>query len=197
MPSDPLIAIVFSALGAEAFINELAEMAQRDADISEPDLGNIDTLRHLAATLTAIDNERPPEQLQRKYLEASRILSGQAFRRGSPAFQEFKALIQLRDALVHPRHQDVTDRAGYISPRLPVVKNLQQRGLTRSRGSRRSGVPEGMSWLDELVTVDIAHWAYQAAVGIVRAVGDMLPSGQAATLGIQFLKNRITQLPAK
>ena len=36
MPSDPLIAIVFSALGTEAFINEVAEMAQRDADMSEP-----------------------------------------------------------------------------------------------------------------------------------------------------------------
>ena len=197
MPADPLIAIVFSALGTEAFINELAEMAQRDADMSEPDLRNTDTLRHLAAVLTAIDKKRPPEQLQQKYLEASRILSGQAFPRGSPAFQEFQALIQLRDALVHPRHQDVTDQAGYISPRLCVVKNLQQRGLTRTRGSRRSSIPGGMSWLDELVTPDIANWAYQAAVGIVRAVGDILPSGQAANLGIQFLKNRITQLPAK
>jgi hypothetical protein len=71
MPSDPLIAIVFSALGAEAFINELAEMAQRDADMSQPGLGNTDTLRDLAATITAIDKERLPEQLQRKYLEAS------------------------------------------------------------------------------------------------------------------------------
>ena len=196
MPSDPLIAIVFSALGAEAFINELAEIAQRDADMSEPNTGNIDTLWDLAAALTAIDKERRSEQLERKYLEASRVLSGEAFPRGRPPFQEFMALIQLRDALVHPRHRDVTDRAGYISPGLTVVKNLQQRGLTRTRGARRSGGPGGVSWLDELVTLDIANWAYQAAVGIIRAVGDMLPSGQAATLGIQFLKNRITQLPA-
>jgi hypothetical protein len=196
MPSDPLIAIVFSALGAEAFINELAEMAQRDADMAEPGRENIDMLHQLAATLTAIEKDQLREQLQRKYLQTSRILSTQAFARGSPPFQDFKSLIQLRDALVHPRHQDMTDQAGYISPRPAVVRNLQQRGLTRTRGSRCNGTSGGMSWLDELVTPDIANWAYQAAVGIVRAVGDMLPSGQAATPGMQFMKSRITQLPA-
>jgi hypothetical protein len=196
MPFDPLISIIFSALGAEAFINELAEMAQRDADMAEPDREDIDTLLQLAATLTAIEKDQLREQLQRKYLQTSRILGKQAFARGSPPFQDFESLIQLRDALVHPRHQDLTDQADYISPRLGAVRNLQQRGLTRTRGSRRGGTPGGMSWLDELVTPDIANWAYQAAVGIVTAVGDMIPSGPAATPGMQFIKDKITQLPA-
>jgi hypothetical protein len=172
-------------------------VTHRDADAWGPSFGNTDSLRNLATKLMQIDNDRPRDQLQAKYLEASKILSGQAFERGKAPFQEFNALVQLRDALVHPRHQDETDQAGYISPRLRVVRDLQQRGLTHTRGRRPGDIPGGMSWLNELETLDVATWAYQAAVGIVKAVGDMLPRGQTATPGIEILNDMVAQLPAR
>src|SRR6266508_1432362 len=73
VPPDALITIVFSALGVEAFINELTEMAQRDADMYGPGFRSTDTLRDLAATLTEVENARGRVGL--KYQMASKILS--------------------------------------------------------------------------------------------------------------------------
>ena len=160
MPPDTLIAVVFSAVGAEAFINELAKVAQRDSDLWGHSFSNTDSLRNLATKLAQIDNDRPRDQLQAKYLEASKILSGQALERRRAPFQEFNELFQLRDALVHPRHQHETDQAGYISPRLRVARDLQQRGLTYTRGRRPGDIPGGMSWLNEIETLNVATWAY-------------------------------------
>jgi len=98
MPADALIAIVFAALGVEAFINELAEMAQRDADMYGPGLGGTATLRDLATTLVEIEDARGPVEL--KYQMASKILSGRTFDQGAQPFQDFRDLMRLRDALV-------------------------------------------------------------------------------------------------
>jgi hypothetical protein len=196
MPAEALITIVFSALGVEAFINELAEMAQRDADMAqgyEPEPRSTEQLRDLAARLTALENTR--EQVQRKYQTASEILSGRPFDQGSQPFQDFHDLMQLRDALVHPRHRDTTDRAGHISSSHRVVRRLQQMGYTRTRGRQPDDIPGGMSWLNMLETTRPATWAYQAACNMVTAVGNMLPGDETTTLGIQFMKDKTAQLP--
>jgi hypothetical protein len=196
MPAEALITIVFSALGIEAFINELAEMAQRDADMAqryESELRSMGQLRELAARLTALENTH--EQVQRKYQAASEVLRGRPFDQGSQPFQDFRDLMQLRDALVHPRHRDTTDRAGHISSSHPVVRRLQQMGYSRTRGRQPDDIPGGMSWLNELETTRPATWSYRAACNMVTAVGNMLPGDETTTLGIQFMKDKIAQLP--
>jgi hypothetical protein len=199
IPSDALIAIVFSALGAEAFINELTEMAQRDADFFEGKLisdelrNHTDVLRDLAATLTEIEDARG--QVELKYQMAGKVLSGRTFPRGMQPFQDFRDLMQLRNALVHLRHADTTDEAGRISPSLATVRRLQQKGLTYTRGREPNDIPGGMSWLEELKTTAVATWAYKAACNMVMAVSDMLPSHESGALGIQSLKELAAGMP--
>lgn len=194
MPPDALIAIVFSAFGAEAFINELAELAQRDVDHSKEVLNDAETLRDLAAILTEIEETRG--QVELKYQMASKVLSGRTFPRGKQPFQDFRDLMRLRDALAHIRQGDKTDDAGRISPRHDVVRRLQQMGRTRTRGRRPDDIPGGMSWLNELETTGAATWAYQAAYNIVTAIGNMLPGDEPGAFGILALKEITLWLPA-
>jgi hypothetical protein len=192
MPSDAIIAIVFSAFGVEAFINELGEMAQRDADLS-PGVHGTGTLLDLALILMEIEEASGSVEL--KYQMTSRVLSGRTFPKDHQPFQGFRDLMKLRDALVHVRQRDTTDPTGRISPSLKIVKQLQQSGLTRTRGRKPTDPPGGMSWLDELKTTAVATWAYQAACNIVRAVGQMITDAQITTSGIQALVDKLAQLP--
>jgi len=66
-----------------------------------------------------------------------RIHTGETLDPDAAPFQDFAALIRLRNDLVHPRHLDRATETGHIEPVSKVVKNLQQRGLTTTRGKRR------------------------------------------------------------
>ncbi len=75
---DALSAILFSALAAEAFINDLPEAASRDAHgIRDLQLTAAPLLDHLAAILNAM--EQTHERIQPKYDAARKLLTGRAF----------------------------------------------------------------------------------------------------------------------
>jgi hypothetical protein len=183
----------FSALGVEAFVNEVGEMAGRGANLPVSGVAAIDQLRDLSATLTEIEASKGPVQL--KYQITSKILSGRTFDKGAQPFQDFADLMRLRDDLVHLRHRDRTDADGYISPSSAVARMLQQKGLTYSPGGGPTDLPGGMSWLNEIETAGVATWAYRAARSIVFGVGEMLPDDFRAH-GIQMMKWQISNLPA-
>lgn len=87
-------------------------------------------LENLAATLNAMEQAR--ERIQDKYHAARKILTGQGFHRDRAPFQDFDMLVNLRNDLVHPRHLDSTTGRGHTEPTSPVVRDLRQRGLTRT-----------------------------------------------------------------
>jgi hypothetical protein len=188
-PGDALVAVVFSALAVEAFINELTEMAERSTVLSLPTENGAVT--DLGRTLSAIEDAKGPVEL--KYQMACKILSGKTLPQGEQPYQAFKNLMQLRNDLVHLRHRDRTDGAGYVSPKSGVVRNLQQQGLTLTRGRSPGDVPGGTSWLDELRTPGVAAWAYHAAASIITTLGEMVPDDK--DLGITLVKERISQIP--
>jgi hypothetical protein len=171
---DALSAILFSALAAEAFINELPEAASRDAyAIRDLQLRAVSVLDDLAATLNAM--EQAHERIQLKYDAARRILTGRAFDHGAARFHNFNDLMKLRDDLVHPRHRDRTTALGHTEPASPVVRDLRQRGLTRTRGRRPGDPMGGMSWLSELYCGRTAAWAHRAACGVIAELIRALP----------------------
>jgi hypothetical protein len=178
-------------LAAEALINELAEAAARASDL-HPDVPGLSTLADLAATLDM--TEKAQGQIDLKYQLASKILSGKTFPRGEAPFQDFANLITLRNELVHPRHRDRTTAAGHVEPISRVVRDLQQRGLTTTRGRGPGEVPGGMSWLGELKTADVAAWAYNAAREIIAALLKMLPDDSGLPTSLLF-RDRIDQMP--
>ncbi len=192
LPPDALVAIIFSALGAEAFINEVGEMAGRDVHSGVSGVELFDQLDDLAATLAEIEGSKGPVEL--KYQITSKILSGRTFNKGVQPFQDFADLMRLRNDLVHLRHRDKTDAGGYVSPSSIVVQKLQQKGLTYTRGRNADEPSGGMSWLNEIETVGSATWAYQAARNIVFTIGEMLPDDYRAP-GIRAMKGQISNLP--
>ena len=165
---------MFSALAAEAFINELPEAASRDAYGTRGlQLPAEPVLDDLAGTLSAM--EQAHERIQAKYDAARKILTGRAFDHGAAPFQDFNDLIKLRNDLVHPRHQDRTTALGHTEPASPVVRDLQRRGRTRTRGRRRGDPMGGMSWLSEIYCGRMAAWAHKAACDVIAELIMALP----------------------
>jgi hypothetical protein len=189
--SEALTAILFSALATEALINELPEAAARSVD-PHLDVPGLDTLADLAATLDM--TEKAQGQIDLKYQLASKILSGKTFPPGEAPFQDFANLVTLRNELVHPRHRDRTTVAGHVEPVSRVVRDLQQRGLTTTKGRREGDVPGGTSWLGELKSSGVASWGYKAAREIIIALLRMLPDDNALSTGPLF-RDRIKDIP--
>jgi hypothetical protein len=189
--SEALTAILFSALAAEALINELGEAAARSANL-HPDVRGLDTLADLATMLDT--TERAQGQIDLKYHLASKILAGKTFARGEAPFQDFANLITLRNELVHPRHRDRTTAEGHVEPASKVIRDLQQRGLTRTKGIGPGDAPGGMSWLDGIKSSGVANWAYDSARDIVSALLMMLPDDDGLPTTLLF-RDRISQIP--
>ena len=191
MPHEALSAILFSALATEAFINELPEAAARDTHGSwMTGLPGVQQLRDLATTLDAIEEGQGSVEL--KYHMASKILAGRTLEADKTPFQQFALLVKVRNEIAHPRHRDRT-REGYIEPSSAAIRDLQQRGMTRTRGRRPGDVPGGMSWLNELECVRTAGWAYQAAREIIAAVLTMLPVDDRLS-AISHFRARLSQM---
>jgi hypothetical protein len=189
-PTDALTTILFSALATEALINELGEMTARAVIHMDPSTPGRNTIADLATMLDM--TEKAQGQIDLKYQLASKILVGKTFPRGQAPFQDFANLITLRNELANPRHRDKTTSAGHVEPASRVVRDLQQRGLTTSRGRRAGDVPGGMSWLEEIKSSGVAGWAYNSARQIILAVHTMLPDGGHLT---PHFKSRIEEIP--
>jgi hypothetical protein len=186
-PTDALVAIVMSALAAEAFINELAWWADmHTADIEIGVSSALDLLREVADALAAVEANKGPTEL--KYQTTAEILSGSAFRRGDTTFQNFRNLFKLRDMLVHLQPRDDVGPHGNIIPSSKLIRNLQQAGLTRTRGQRPDKDTPGMSWILEIQTASMAAWAYKASAEIIKALGQRLPGEGSGTIGISWFK---------
>lgn len=194
LPGSSLVAIIMSALAAEAFVNELGEAADmarigREGILSPA----LDSLQDLANALTEVEDDRGSTAL--KYQMAYRILSGHTFPKGSSPYQEFRELMNLRNLLVHLKPGDTHSQTGHVVPREKLIREFQQRGLTRIRG-RKPGEPlGGMSWLTEIQTAEMAAWAYQAASAIIGAVGEALPTDPPRSGFIDYLKTATQTLP--
>jgi len=53
-----------------------------------------------------------------------------------------------------------------------------------------------MSWLLEIETAEMAAWAYQAACGIIKALGEALPEDPPVTASVDMFKATTQALPA-
>ena len=189
-PTDALVAIVMSALAAEAFINELAWWADmHTADIKIGASPALDLLRKVADELAVVEAQRGSTEL--KYQTTAEILSGSEFPRGGTTFQNFQSLFKLRDMLVHLQPKDDIDPHGNIIPSSPLIRNFQQLGLTRTRGQHPGKDTPGGSWILEIQTDLMAKWAYKASAEIIKALSQRLPGEGPGTVGINWFKRNI------
>jgi hypothetical protein len=194
LPASSITSIVMSALAVEAFINELAEAADM-AQLGREGITSaaLDHLQDLANALKEVEDDRGSVTL--KYQVAYRILSGRTFPRGSSPFQEFKQLVTLRNLLVHLRPGDRHSPSGHVEPKEGLIREFQQKGYTRTRGRKACDPLGGTSWLQEIQTIQMADWAYDAARSIIAAVGDAIPTDPPRTAGIEMFKQAAQNIP--
>lgn len=172
--SDTITAIVLAAAATEAFINELPElcdMQRPTGRIGEPLLSLIDILNEVEGSRGSV---------KVKYLWASRILSGQSFRRGSAPYQDFNTLIDLRNDIMHVKPIDLQhkeppagdDKTLFVpADASAIIKGLQQRKLARKPAENAP-----MSWFHSIQTPAMAEWACVAAFEVITAVLGKIPT---------------------
>lgn len=150
--NNALVAIVFSALSLEAFINELGGLAS-DAKAQGNSEGFLDKL------IDAIDESRiqhkKDKTTQAKFLNASIALS-QEFDEGESSYQEFSLLFKLRDYLVHlkPERFEVKANGDWTYIEEKLIDELRSRKILSNKdGSLTSRIsnPNAAKWACDTV----------------------------------------------
>jgi hypothetical protein len=98
-----LVSVVFAAASLEAFLSEsvyLAEfsnhLSRMTTDASREGLATADTFAQVLD-----DAEDSKASLESKFHLANLVLTGRAYEKGSPPYQDFRLLTDVRNALVH------------------------------------------------------------------------------------------------
>jgi hypothetical protein len=167
-----LIAVVFSALSVEAFLNELATLDYWQEQA--PSLVNLDDrLKAMARVLELAEESNL--QSPAKLLLAHEIL-GKPLDRGSSSFQEYHFLKQLRDSIVHAHPTTSTlmwsKPVEIRSSRQKLIDGLRTRGLLRAGHEKR-----GQRLLDWLSSPKLGEWAVRTAATTVAMTVEALPQG--------------------
>ena len=163
-------AIIFSAIAAEAFPNDLATWAAYEVN------GDKRVSPQLAAAveiLTQAESDRV--QIKLKYQLVYYALTGLALPKGKPPFQDFAFLVDLRNALVHHKPDVVLEHGKFSREVKMMHAGLIQRGLVK-----RS--PEHMpyDWRALLDEEDkVARWAVGSCASMVSFIIDALPASKA------------------
>lgn len=167
--SDAYVAIVFSALTLEAFINELAECATFPPWGHEPSA----PLAGFASVMK--EAEESHAQLELKYKLVKLLFTQKSYDESRPPYQDFKLLIDLRDALVHLKPMDklLRDENGKLIHKPPALINrLRSKNILSEHAS---GVTADFAI--RVSTGAVAKWACNTAVAMVRSVLKDLPEG--------------------
>jgi hypothetical protein len=133
----------------------------------------LELLQDLANVIQEIENDKGSIGL--KYQMAYKIPSGHTFPRGESPFQEFQQLVSLRNLLVHLRPGDRVSSTGHVEPSARLIRDFQQKGLTKTRGRGPGDPLGGMSWLLEIETTEMTTWTIQAACGVIRLLAKLFP----------------------
>lgn len=188
--NDAIVAVIFATAATEAFINELAEIADdivRQRRAFEDEVQQIRGVQSGLAPIppfvetlaTVIQQlEESKAQVQLKFDMAHFVLRGETYNHGVPPYQDFSVLIRLRNAIMHIKRGDQYEFGSPTRPGLvPVTMDKVMEGL-RSRNILAEP-PQGefSDWLDLLGTRAVAGWACNTASAIVLSVLDGFPDG--------------------
>lgn len=169
-PTFGLDGVLFSAIAAEAFPNDLSQMLQifaKCGTLPEP----------LAAARDLLPEfEQQKLQIRSKYQMLFYVLRGQSLNLGELPYQDFDLLITLRNELVHPKAGLVRrdqDGAIYEASVRRLLDRLKQRGLLDERFAKFE-----RPWRNQLESRAAAIWALSAVSRIVTLICDSIPESR-------------------
>jgi hypothetical protein len=160
------VAIAFSAIGLEAFVNEIIERLSWPAYPDEPA-----ELVHLRTMAVASELASRSTSLAIRVQVIYAAMTGQTFDRARQPYQDFDLLISLRNAVVHDRPEEIEHNAdgGREGPPSSIVRRrLVSRGVVDP--TDESQVAHG-SWMT-LTDPRVAAWALLTAVAMARALAE-------------------------
>jgi len=165
--SQALVAIVFSCVGLEAFINLLAEIGRKNEFKDSPK-----ELLALQALLYELESSR--ESLATKYSVVPIVLHSEPFDKGSLPYQDFDCLLSIRNALVHSRpdrFQAIEDGSGFSKQQPNFINHLASRKIiTKPKDTCLE------SWAGLISHKQVAVWAQQTACDMIKEVLSFMPA---------------------
>lgn len=173
-----LISVVFSVATLEAFINELAGMADamwKDQALfmGRPREDESRLLQALSAALLEAEQEQASTKL--KYLLAHWILAGKPFNRGTFPFQDFVLLLALRNHVLHLRLESWEyDEEGKLLTEERLQARLRSKNIQAILETPTT-VP--VSWAIAFETHAAARWACNTTIGMVKSISNLVPEG--------------------
>jgi hypothetical protein len=158
-----VLAILMSSAATEAFVHELGEYAPSAYSTALGPSAVLPEISECARILKQLERE----PVTTKYLEASKALIGKAFDKGAAPFQDFKLLIDLRNAIMHIK----PTVEGDWQPGERVTADLAQRKIALPNTG-----PGSFPWFDRIVTYEAARWAYNSALAMMRSLLELFPT---------------------
>ncbi len=164
--SDAASAIMSAAAAAEAFISELAYVADQATTVELRSGREHPRLETFAAVMLS-DGEASRVNLRSRFLVAKLLLTAKAYSKGSQPFQDFSFLVDLRNCLAHLKPTSIEDTVGEAS----IIGGLQTRNLV---------VENHPSLLGNVMTFQVARFACNSASSIIRDMHDSCPIPEAS-----------------
>ncbi len=171
--NDALVAILFSAATLEAFVMELALMAESDSA-----LFGYKPLQSVAAILDETEASRG--EIRLKFLLAKVVLGGESYDKGSQPYQDFDTLFSMRDAIIHMMPENITGEPHKI------LQRLRAKDLCEDFGPKVTA-----SWLGQISTRAVARWACNVVVEMVGSLKACMPSASEKTPLFLFFLNSV------
>jgi hypothetical protein len=175
---DVLVAITFSVMTVEAFLNELIELSR---DREEPDAQSLFSL------LTQTDLNRKQKQLEDRLFRASSCNSDILIAKGNGIHQQFKLLVDIRNAIVHllagdalddglkQKHKTILEQLKKYkisSVNQSIYLHKEDEDLTREPEYNSIIDPTHLSFITLIATEDVAKWSYKVVSEVITAFVD-------------------------
>jgi hypothetical protein len=146
-------AIIFSAIAAEAFLSDFAEMSQFLSDDDESE-------KLKAARDVILKAEEKRFNIRKKYQQTYRALTGKNLPTSSEWWADYDLLVRLRNELVHAKVDHVINN--YPERILEIQKKLDEKGLLMW------GIESSSDWRNILDRWDkLGDWAVTTVKNLV------------------------------
>jgi len=157
---DAVTSVILSVAALEGFINELTEYSRWQ----NPEWGKWGSILDEA--------EQIHSPIKLKYLLTAYGL-GKSFDKGAPPYQDFELLIDLRNALVHPKQETrLKDNTFKTSKRMQkVLERVLGGAIYNTRFQHHQ------PGYNEICSTPIAKWACNTASKMIHAILERLPDG--------------------
>lgn len=160
--AEAITSIIMSVSAIEAFINELSDVIEQESpylDCQSIELGN--------KLLSAEERRLSLDDKVRIVVEHS----GQSFDLSKRPLQDFRLLVELRNALVHYKTHNQTSRNS-LKP-IKLLTKLRSKKILLNRPYVQRSSP-AYTWLHDVSTVQAARWSTDTTLAVITYLSSTL-----------------------